>query len=221
MHHLLKGGKPYARRQQHLDLVLDYAGRTHRVRYEAADFRRLLQFLAEADLQTTWEAREKLGKLQMKLVKKARKKFPDEPYFHCRYGQIEVERGPNGCNGKQARRAFQQALELLQNRQTAEAVQLAKTAKQGLERLEDFQSPQPQFCTRVPDPETARRLGFRMEQIVRRLEAWQREAAGTGATQDGMPDDLFSELAQVLKEARQYGLEMPPEIESIINVEID
>ena len=215
MHHLLKGRTAFEWRRQHLDLVLQYLQRTQRVRYDVPDFRRILEFLSGSEWRTRTDINSRqldvVTSLRLKLVNKARKKFPEEPYFHCCYGWSKLDRGAGWRNGKAARRAFREALRLLQNRNSEEDVKLRTAAQNGLKRLDGNDSasrPFPESEFRMPPEfEDFKR---KMDEVMAKCRDYCQQYADSGTKlPPSVIEELRREMDAIIEEGRRCGLEMP------------
>jgi tetratricopeptide (TPR) repeat protein len=123
----------YVGRAEHVRGVLDYVRRSSRVKYHPEDLRNVGQFLLAADQP------DELAKV----VRKGRKNFPEHPYFHLMAGELEVRKGPFGCNRRAAVRSFGQALDLAENFDHLEATTWAEVARTRLTFLEQVGLPDP------------------------------------------------------------------------------
>ena len=105
----LLGGIEYPERSAHLDQVLDYASRCGRVRWEADELRDVCLFLKAIPKEKRLP--DTLARLR-KLVRKGLKEFPQAPDFPYMMGILELDKGPDRCNRRLARRCFEQARDL-------------------------------------------------------------------------------------------------------------
>jgi tetratricopeptide (TPR) repeat protein len=93
----------YPGRDEHVRMVVDYLGRTTRIKYARGDLLHVCGFL------------ELLGNqddLIKKLANRGVKLFPDALDFPMLLGTIEMKKGPFKANFKQARKNFETALRL-------------------------------------------------------------------------------------------------------------
>jgi hypothetical protein len=116
-------------------------------------------------------------KLLAKLAAKARAKFPDNAFFQCLVGEMEIRKGPRKCRRRFARGCFQRAVDLTQGANDPDSIVIAKRAKEKILFLDECGLGGP--------------------------DRYRRSAAGLPPMP--MPDDIPSELADLIKELDDGG----------------
>ncbi len=105
--------------------VTKYIKRTNRVRFTSLDLGNVCVFL-----QVT-----KNDELLHKYIKKGRKQFPKEPFFHLLAAQFELNKGPYDCRRKQVFNAFSTVLTICDQSTDSRHQRMAATAREGLSFL--------------------------------------------------------------------------------------
>jgi hypothetical protein len=130
----LGNGVEYPGRSAHVKSLLAYVRRCSRVKWEAGDLRNVCEFLDAVAERS--EASDEAQLLE-KLVRKGLKKFPDDPVFAARAGELELARGPFECDRRHAYRCFQRAAELAKDGNDPKAADAAERARRAVSFLED------------------------------------------------------------------------------------
>ena len=96
----------YRGRDKHVAKLLDFLGGCKRIKWQAGDLRTALDFLiacehGEERHNEASRGRKSAGetaRLLADLATRARRKFPDNGFFHLAVGEIEMRKGPAKCN---------------------------------------------------------------------------------------------------------------------------
>lgn len=125
---------------EHVGHLSGYLRRCSRVKWQASDLCNvcsLLDTLSEEEerFDELYDGPCAPDELLEKFVRKGLETFPENPYFHCMTGELEVRLGPMGCNRRYAYDCLQQALELAKDSRSAEDAEVAERAKRLLTML--------------------------------------------------------------------------------------
>ncbi len=183
-----------------LERVVKYVSGATRIRWQADDLLSVCRFLERVVEDPQFrEVRRRL----VKFLDSGRKKFPQDPEFHVRRGQIEMRRGPSACNRRLARQCFEMAIETAKPSSSGRAKEIQQLASQRLSQLDRAGEGRPQRRSSQssggfarpgvpgsPPPEFFAGRGPR-EEI---LEMIKRMAASKNADPQDVIDEIMGEL---------------------------
>jgi hypothetical protein len=136
----------YLDREDHVARLLDFLRDCKRVKWEARDLRNVLDFLIVCEHREE-QRKEALvkkkstsdtTKLLADLATKARGKFPDNSFFQLMAGEMELRKGPLGCNRPFARDCFERVLKLVKETNDPDSAQIVKRARKNLDQLREI-----------------------------------------------------------------------------------
>ena len=104
---ILIGDVKYSDRDDHVRQVVEYIGRTTRLKYNRDGLNHVCNLLQQMPLQS---------ELLLKLVKRGLKLFPDAPEFPMQMGMLELAKGPLRASVRLARGYLETALKLARPR---------------------------------------------------------------------------------------------------------
>ena len=127
--------------EDHAARLLDFLRDCKRVKWDARALRNVLDFLIVREHREE-QRKEALvkkkstndtTKLLADLATKARGKFPNNSFFQLMAGEMELRKGPSGCNRPFARDCFERVLKLVKETNDPDSVQIVKRARKNLE----------------------------------------------------------------------------------------
>jgi tetratricopeptide (TPR) repeat protein len=149
----IDAGITYPGRDGHVKQVVDYLGRTTRIKYTRRDLSRACAFLGLLVTEPRRRGRggrarggakadTALRELYEKLARRGLKLFPDAFEFPMLLGSIEMEKGPFRGDLRKARQHFERAQELAQAAGSGDpkAALMARKAREALSALKDLTS---------------------------------------------------------------------------------
>ena len=126
------GGKiTYPGQEQHTNQVIDYLGKTTRIKYSRVDLAQVCSYIALVPGHN--DLFEKLAKRGLKL-------FPDAYEFPMMLGSVEIQKGPHQADFTKTRKYFESALKLAQAQESVDPkiADLIPKIKQALSTVNDL-----------------------------------------------------------------------------------
>jgi tetratricopeptide (TPR) repeat protein len=204
---------PYPGCEKHVGRLLDFLRHCSRIKWQAHDLRRVLEFLVIWAHHEEEEEHEKAGPsensassgagdLLANYAAKARKKFPEVAFFQYLAGELEMRKGPWKCDRRFARECFRRTVQLAEGAGDSDSIDLAKRAEKKAHLLEEFETQHLDAGPRFPLPFPAADGDDRDEEAEDTSgvdEDADEDRGGEGFSPTDTPAKLFAMFARLCR----------------------